>query len=55
MSNEEIKNSLQDQHAELEIQLENELSRPHPNQDTVANIKKKKLQIKDKLMSLGSL
>ena len=55
MRNEELKNSLQDQHAELEIQLENELSRPHPNQDRVANIKKEKLQIKDKLMSLESL
>jgi len=55
MSNKELKNSLEDQHAELEIQLENELSRPHANQDMVANIKKKKLQIKDKLMRLESL
>ena len=55
MSNEELKTSLQDQHAELENQLEHELSLPHPNQDTVANIKKKKLQIKDKLMSLETL
>jgi hypothetical protein len=55
MSNEELKNSFKNQHAELEVQLKNELSRPHPNQNRVADIKKKKLQIKDKIMNLESL
>ena len=55
MSNEELKNSFKNQPAELEVQLKNELSRPHPNQNRVAEIKKKKLQIKDKIMNLESL
>ncbi len=41
--------SLESRHAELDAQLELENNRPHPNEDAIHRIKKKKLHIKDML------
>jgi hypothetical protein len=39
--------ALQQKHAELENQLENENNRPCPNDDLIHRLKKQKLHIKD--------
>jgi hypothetical protein len=41
--------ALQQKHAELETQLENENNRPFPNDDLIHRLKKQKLHIKDLL------
>lgn len=41
--------ALQQKHAELETQLENENNRPLPNDDLIHRLKKQKLHIKDLL------
>jgi hypothetical protein len=53
MSTEEQVTALKSRHAELEAILANEVSRPHPDQDFIAGIKKQKLRIKDELVELG--
>ena len=45
--------ALKTRHAKLEEILENEVSRPHPDQSLIAGIKKQKLRIKDELVELG--
>lgn len=40
-------------HAELEKTIEDEIGRPHPDQNVVADLKKEKLRIKDELLVLG--
>lgn len=41
-------------HAELEKTIEDEIGRPHPDQNVVADLKKEKLRIKDELVGLGA-
>ena len=52
MSEEQV-SALKSRHAELEEILENEVSRPHPDQNRIAGLKKQKLRIKDELVELG--
>jgi len=40
---------LKNRHAELEKTIEDEISRPHPDQNIIASLKKEKLRIKDEL------
>lgn len=45
---------LKTRHAELEKTIQNEIERPHPDQDVVVSLKKEKLRIKDELVGLGA-
>lgn len=44
--------SLQEKHAELEAMLEDETSRPLPDQSVITQIKRQKLQLKDTMAAL---
>ena len=44
---------LKNRHAELEKTIEDEIGRPHPDQNIVVSLKKEKLRIKDELVGLG--
>lgn len=44
--------ALKEQHAALEHEINEEIARPLPNHDTVADLKKQKLRIKDELYQL---
>lgn len=44
--------ALRTQHATLESQIEEELSRPHPDDALIGTLKKQKLRIKDELAVL---
>ena len=46
--------ALKQKHHDLEQKIENEESRPHPDEITVHDLKKQKLQIKDELLSMGA-
>ena len=46
--------ALKTRHAELEEILEEESTRPHPDQTVIAGLKKQKLRIKDELAHLGA-
>ncbi len=48
----EAKSSLETNHAKLESKLLEELKRPQPDQNIVAEIKKQKLLIKDELLRI---
>lgn len=54
MSVEERVASLKARHAELEEALKRENNRPMPDQAALAELKKRKLQIKDELARLGA-
>ncbi len=41
-------------HAGLEHEIKQELSRPYPNDQTLADLKRKKLRIKDELQRLAA-
>ena len=43
-------NALQMKHAGLERQIQEEMSRPHPDLATVQLLKRRKLRIKDELL-----
>lgn len=45
---------LKSRHAELEQELKNEVTRPHPDQSLIVGLKKRKLRIKDELAQLGA-
>ena len=45
---------LQNRHAELEKTIQDEIGRPHPDQDIVISLKKEKLRIKDELAGHGA-
>ena len=49
MSMEESLDQLRAQHAELEAAIEKENARPHPDDFEIAQMKKQKLAIKDRL------
>lgn len=44
--------SLKARHAALERSIHDEEIRPHPNDDVIADLKKRKLKIKDELAAL---
>ena len=44
--------ALRDKHAELEAKLEDEISRPLPDQTVISAIKRQKLRIKDQMVGL---
>jgi hypothetical protein len=44
--------SLRAQHAALEAKLEEEISRPHPDDMSISELKREKLRIKDRISSL---
>ena len=48
----EARSSLETNHAQLENKLLEELNRPQPDQSKVAQIKKQKLILKDKLLKI---
>jgi hypothetical protein len=52
MSTEEHQSALQIRHAELEGKLVAEMAHPNPDTGIIADIKKQKLRIKDKLADL---
>ena len=44
--------ALKQQHAALEHEIDEENARPLPNRDTIADLKRQKLRIKDELYQL---
>ena len=47
--------SLKTQHIELERKLDQETSRPMPDEEILHTIKREKLHLKDEMMRLGAL
>ena len=45
--------ALKAKHASLEHAIVEEYSRPHPDDDTICSLKKRKLQIKDEITRLS--
>ncbi|MEX2454786.1 MAG: YdcH family protein [Rhodospirillaceae bacterium] len=52
MSVDDHVSALKTRHAALEEILEQEATRPHPDQAVIADLKKKKLRIKDEIAQL---
>jgi hypothetical protein len=46
--------ALKAKHASLEHAISEEIARPHPDDDAICSLKKKKLQIKDEITRLTS-
>jgi hypothetical protein len=46
--------ALRAKHASLEQAIAKESTRPHPNDDAICSLKKRKLQIKDQIVRLAS-
>ena len=46
--------ALRAKHADLEQQLAEEVSRPHPSDEIIVRMKREKLRLKDELASLQS-
>ncbi len=46
--------SLKAKHAELEVAIDQEATRPHPDDIEIAHLKKLKLAIKDEIASIGA-
>ena len=46
--------SLKEKHANIEAELEVIVSRPHPDETTLASLKKQKLAIKDELETINT-
>jgi hypothetical protein len=53
MSVEEHIRALRSKHADLEGQIVQETSRPHPDQIAIVSLKKQKLRIKDQLAKIS--
>ena len=54
MAPDEQVEKLKSDHAGLEQEIEEELSRPYPNDQHVSDLKRQKLRIKDELQRLAS-
>ena len=52
MSVEALLQSLEESHKELEVQLEEEMTRPAPDDVKIHELKREKLRIKDKIAEL---
>ncbi len=46
--------ALKAKHASLELAINEEVARPHPDDDAICSLKKKKLQIKDEIIRLST-
>ena len=46
--------SLKAKHASLEQKISQETLRPHPDDDTICNLKKQKLMLRDRIARLSS-
>lgn len=46
--------ALKTKHANLEQAIDQESSRPHPDDDAICSLKKRKLMIKDQIVRLSS-
>jgi hypothetical protein len=46
--------TLREKHAALERAIDEENSRPHPNDDAISDLKRQKLRIKDEIFQLES-
>lgn len=46
--------SLKEKHASLEQAIHQESKRPHPDDEAIHSLKKKKLQVKDQLQQLSA-
>ena len=46
--------ALKAKHASLEQAISRESRRPHPDDDTICNLKKQKLLLKDQIVQLGT-
>ncbi len=44
--------SLERQHLELEMKIEKEAKRPHPDEDVLHDLKKRKLKLKEEMLQL---
>lgn len=54
MALEDLVEKLKADHAGLEEAIEEELSRPYPNDQVLADLKRQKLRIKDELLRLSA-
>lgn len=45
--------ALRDKHAGLEAEIDEEAGRPHPDELRIAELKKRKLRLKDEIARLG--
>ena len=52
MSQQDRIEALRDKHATLEHAIEEESTRPHPDQDAIHDLKRQKLRIKDEIFQL---
>ncbi len=52
MSMETSVDELKRKHADLDIQLDEEIQRPHPDQVTITQIKREKLKVKDAIANM---
>jgi len=52
MADDDTVSQLKSEHAGLERAITNELARPYPNEETLAELKRQKLRIKDQLLKL---
>ena len=48
----EIVSKLKNEHADLEQAIRKEMARPYPNEDSLTELKRQKLRIKDELLRL---
>ncbi len=54
MSIEDRLSALRHKHADLESKIENENSRPHPDDSAIAELKRQKLRVKDEIHRLNA-
>jgi hypothetical protein len=47
--------SLKAKHADLEMAIESQIRSPNPDNSRINDLKRRKLRIKDELLSIGSL
>jgi hypothetical protein len=50
MAEERLITQLKSKHAGLELAIENEMARPHPDEKALNKLKRQKLRIKDELL-----
>ncbi len=55
MTEQEQAEMLKSKHQALEVEIENENNRPHPDDIHIAELKREKLRIKDELASMNAL
>ncbi len=53
MAEERLVSQLKTKHAGLELAIENEMARPHPDEKALSKLKRQKLRIKDELLKVS--